>query len=87
MTTHSTISPLEEAALHLNIRLSVFQNGVLVREPALLTIIGLRETLLMVEDIVEAKVNVICRTITENGRCTLGGAADDPFYVIERIPS
>lgn len=87
MTSHSSISTLEEAALHLNIRLSVFKNGVLTRAPAVLTIIGLRETLLMVDDFDEAKVNVICKTITETGRCTLGGAADDPFYVIERIPS
>lgn len=46
--------------LNPDIKLSVYLNGRLIKAPILLTVIGLRETLLVASDYDEAKVNQIC---------------------------
>lgn len=51
----------------ITVRLSSWREGQLLREPVLLTAMGLRETLLAALGHDEAKVNFVCRQVEETG--------------------
>ena len=71
--------------LQPDIKLSKFHNGVLSREPVMLTIIGLRATLLQTCDFDEAKVNQIYKTLNERGSCRMGLGDGSTYYQIDRL--
>jgi len=68
----------------ITVRMSSWQQGQLVREPTLLTAIGLRETLLVALDYDEAKVNFVCRQVEETGAYELGDI-NESTTMIEKI--
>ncbi len=51
----------------VTVRLSSWREGRLLREPVLLTAMGLRQTLLVALDHDEARVNFVCRQVEETG--------------------
>ncbi|URK87088.1 hypothetical protein LP421_25095 [Rhizobium sp. RCAM05350] len=68
----------------VTVRLSSWREGQLLREPTLLTAIGLRETLLMALDHDEARVNFVCRQVEETGMYELCDL-NESTTVIEKI--
>lgn len=67
----------------VTVRISFWREGLLEREPALLTAIGLRETLLSALDYDEARVNFVCQQIEETGVYELGN--NKSTTIIEKI--
>ncbi len=69
----------------VKVKMSSWRQGQLLREPTLLTAVGLRETLLKALDYDEARVNFVCRQVEETGRYELGGIRGDLTTMIEKI--
>ena len=69
----------------VTVKMSAWQQGQLVREPTLLTAVGLRETLLVALDYDEARVNFVCRRVEETGAYELEGLQDTAIYMFEKI--
>lgn len=67
------------------VKMSAWQQDQLVREPTLLTAVGLRETLLVTLDYDEARVNFVCRRVEETGTYELEGLPDTVVYTFEKI--
>lgn len=68
----------------VTVRMSCWRDGHLLREPSLLTAIGLRETLLSALDYDKARVNFVCQQIEETGVYELGGL-NESTTIIEKI--
>jgi len=68
-----------------DIRLWVILDGTVTRPPALLTIVELRQTLLIDFDFEEDKVNLICRKIEMTGQCRLGQEGNSREFLLEKI--
>ncbi len=68
----------------VTVRLSSWREGQLLREPTLLTAIGLRETLLVALGHDEARVNFVCRQVEETGAYELCGI-NESTTMIEKI--
>lgn len=66
-------------------RLSVFQNGRAATKPFDLNEAALREALLMASNFNEDRVNFICKTVEEHGRCEMLDTPGKPRFVIEKI--
>ncbi len=66
------------------IQLSIWQDGKLLREPVLLSIIGMRQALLQAFDFDEAKVNLICKNVENHGQCSMG-AGDGFVYRLTKV--
>ncbi|KQV43292.1 MULTISPECIES: hypothetical protein [unclassified Rhizobium] len=69
----------------ITIRIQARETGGALGKPALLTMIGLRETLLEALDYDEARVNFVCRRVEETGMYELCDQATEAVYVIEKI--
>src|SRR5215217_6685733 len=69
----------------ITIRIQTFGLAGVIGEPALLTTIGLRETLLMALDYDEARVNFVCRQVEETGTYELCDQKAESSYLIEKI--
>ncbi|MDQ0319896.1 hypothetical protein QO002_002034 [Pararhizobium capsulatum DSM 1112] len=69
----------------ITIRIQALGLGGAIGEPALLTTIGLRETLLMALNYDEARVNFVCRQVEEAGTYELCDQAAESTYLIEKI--
>jgi hypothetical protein len=68
----------------VTVRISSWREGLLEREPTLLTAIGLRETLLAALDYDEARVNFVCQQVEETGVYELGNL-NEATTIIEKI--
>jgi hypothetical protein len=68
----------------VTVRMSYWREGHLLREPTLLTAIGLRETLLAALDYDEARVNFVCKQIEDTGLYELGDL-NESTTIIEKI--
>jgi hypothetical protein len=66
-------------------RLCVFQNGRAAAEPFDLNEVTLREALLIASNFNEDRVNFICKTVEEHGRCEMLDTPGKPRFVIEKI--
>jgi hypothetical protein len=66
-------------------RLSLFQSNRLASEPIDLSEDALREALLIASDFNEDRVNFICKTVEEHGRCEMMDSPRKPRFVIEKI--
>jgi len=69
----------------ITVRMSAWRDGKLMRQPALLTEIGLRDALLTVTDHDEEKVNFICQSLEETGACKLLDHEEDSHFMLEKI--
>lgn len=69
----------------ITIRIHTLSLGDAIGKPALLTSIGLRETLLEALDYDEARVNYVCRQVEETGMYELCDQSTDSTYKIEKI--
>ncbi len=69
----------------ITIRIHTLAMGDAIGKPALLTSIGLRETLLEALDYDEARVNYVCRQVEETGTYELCDQSSDSTYKIEKI--
>jgi hypothetical protein len=66
-------------------RLSVLQNDRLAKDPFDLNEVALREALLIASDYNEDRVNFICKTVEEHGRCEMLNSPGKPRFVVEKI--
>ncbi|MDW5318488.1 hypothetical protein [Rhizobium sp. PL01] len=66
-------------------KLSVFKDGLLLREPTAISDVALREVLLIASDFNETRVNSICIKVGVEGRCELWSEFDQRHYLIEKI--
>ena len=67
------------------LRLTVIQNGATIRDPQLLTDVGLRETLFNILAFNETSVNFICKYVEEHGRFEVGDSFQHPKYRFEKV--
>lgn len=71
--------------LNAYFRLSAFLDDHIVGKPVDLGEMALRETLLIASNFNEVRVNFICKTIEELGRCEMINSAQQRRFVIEKI--